>query len=197
VRAESRRRYLTVRRAIGASSAQLIRLQMAEAFAIALVSGVVALVLAGVTLPLFLHAAPEGIPRLAEVHLDAWTLVATFGLVSLVALACGTAPAMRASSPDLSALREGGRGSTGRRQWGRDLLVVGQTALALVLLIGSALLVQSFKRLRHVNPGYDIRNIYTFQFAPQQPGLRDGPSFGQMHLNFMNRLRAMPAVTTV
>ena len=197
VRAESRRRDLTVRRAIGASGAQLMRLQMAEAFVIALMAGVVALVLAGVTLPLFLHAAPEGIPRLAEVHLDASTLAATFGLVILVALACGTAPALRASSPDLTALREGGRSSTGRRQWGRDLLVVGQTALALVLLIGSALLVQSFKRLRHVNPGYDIRDIYTFQYAPQQPGLRDGPSFGQLHLNFMNRLRALPGVTAV
>jgi len=197
VRAESRRRDLTVRRAIGASSAQLVRLQMSEAFVIALISGGLALILAGVTLPLFIHAAPEGIPRLAEVHLSASTLAATFGLVLLVALACGSAPALRASSPDLTALREGGRGSTGGRQWGRDLLVVGQTALALVLLIGSALLVQSFQRLRHVNPGYDIKNIYTFQFAPQQPGLRDGPSFGQLHLNFMNRLRALPGVTTV
>ena len=197
VRAESRRRDLTVRRAIGASSAQLIRLQMAEAFVIALVSGTLALILASITLPLFIHAAPEGIPRLAEVHLDASTLAATFGLVILVALACGTAPALRASSPDLTALREGGRSSTGGRQWGRDLLVVGQTALALVLLIGSALLVQSFQRLRHVNPGYDVKDIYTFQFAPQQPGLRDGPSLGQLHVNFMNRLRALPGVTAV
>jgi predicted permease len=197
VRAESRRRDLTVRRAIGASSAQLIRLQMAEAFVIALMSGVVALILATVTLPIFLHAAPEGIPRLSEVHLGAPTLAAMFGLVILVALACGAAPALRASSPDLTALREGGRSSTGGRKWGRDLLVVGQTALALVLLIGLALLVQSFKRLRHVNPGYDVKDIYTFQFAPQQPGLRDGPSLGQMHLNFMNRLRALPGVTTV
>jgi predicted permease len=197
VRAESRRRDLTIRRAIGASSAQLMRFQMTEAVVVALVSGVLALVLAGLALPLFLHAAPDGIPRIAEVGLDAPTLAAAFGLVILVALACGLAPALRASSPDLTALREGGRSSTGGRQWGRDLLVVGQTALALVLLIGSALLVQSFQRLRHVNPGYDIRDIYTFQYAPQQPGLRDGPSLGQLHLNVMNRLRALPGVTAV
>jgi predicted permease len=131
------------------------------------------------------------------VGLDAPTLVATFVLVILVALACGAAPALRASSPDLSALREGGRSSTGKRQWGRDLLVVGQTALALVLLIGSALLVESFQRLRNVNPGYDVRGIYTFQYAPQQPGLRDGPSLGRMHLGVMDRLRALPGVTAV
>ena len=87
----------------------------------------------------------------------------------LAALACGVVPALRASSPDLSRLREGGRGTTGRRRWGRDALVVGQTALALVLLIGSALLVQSFQRLRNVDPGYDTEDIYTFQFAPEQP----------------------------
>jgi putative ABC transport system permease protein len=197
VRAESRRRDLTVRRAIGASRAQLVRLQMAEAFAVALTAGVLAVILAAIALPLFLRAAPDGIPRLAAVHLDLTTLAAAFGIVMIVALACGAAPALRASSPDLSALREGGRGSTGGRAWGRNLLVVGQTALALVLLIGSALLVDSFRRLKHVDPGYDVKDVYTFQFAPDQPGLRDGPSLGRMHLAFMDRLRALPGVTTV
>jgi predicted permease len=197
VRAESRRRDITVRRAIGASRAQLVRFQMAEAFVVALAAGTLAVVLSAVTLPLFLRAAPEGIPRLSEVGLDLPTVAVTFALVILVALACGAAPALRASSPDLTALREGGRGSTGRHRWARDLLVVGQTALALVLIIGSALLVESFQRLRHVNPGYDVRDIYTFQFAPDQPGLRDGPSLGRMHLTVMKRLRALPGVTAV
>jgi putative ABC transport system permease protein len=197
VRAESRRRDITVRRAIGASGAQLVRYQMAESFAVALVAGVVAAVLSAVTLPLFLRAAPEGLPRLGEVGMDLPTLGATFGLVLLVALACGAVPALRASSPDLTALREGGRGATGKRQWGRDLLVVAQTALALVLLIGAALLVQSFRHLRHTNPGYDVSNIYTFQFAPDQPRFNDGPSFGRLHLAMMDRLRALPGVSAV
>jgi len=154
-------------------------------------------VLAGVTLPVFLRAAPAGIPRVGDVGLDLPTILATFALVVLVALACGAAPALRASSPDLNTLRDGGRGATGRRSWGRDLLVAGQTALALVLLIGAALLVESFQRLRHVNPGYDVRDIYTFQYAPNQPNLRDGPSLGRLHLDVMNRLRALPGVTTV
>src|SRR4029079_2467387 len=156
VRAESRRRDITVRRAIGASRAQLVRFQMAEAFAVALAAGGAGCVRTGITLPLFLRAAPDGIPRVAEVGLDLPTVLATFTLVLLVALACGAVPALRASSPDLNTLRDGGRGATGRRSWGRDLLVAGQTALALVLLIGAALLVESFQRLRHVNPGYDV-----------------------------------------
>ena len=197
VRAEGRRRTLAVRRAIGASRAQLVRLQLVEAFVVAILAGGLAVILSALTLPLFLRAAPEGIPRLGLVRLDLSTLAAAFGVVVIVALACGAIPALHASSPDLARLRDGSRGTTSRRHWGRDVLIVGQTALALVLLIGSALLVQSFQRLRNVNPGYDTADIYTFQFAPQQEGLTDGPAWGRFHLDFMDRLRALPGVTTV
>jgi predicted permease len=197
VRAEARRRDLAVRRAIGASRAQLIRLQMAEAFLVALPAGVLAVILSALTLPVFVRAAPDGIPRLALAGLDLPTVAAAFALVVVVALACGAAPALHASAPDLARLREGSRGSTGRRHLGRDLLVVAQTALALVLLIGSALLIQSLQRLRSVDPGYDTDDIYTFQFAPDQERLTDGPSLGRMHLDFMDRLRALPGVTAV
>jgi putative ABC transport system permease protein len=197
VRAEGRRRDLAVRRAIGASRAQLVRLQMAEAFLVALPAGAVAVILSALTLPLFLRAAPEGIPRLGLVHLDASTLAAAFVLVVLAAFACGALPGLHAASPDLSRLREGSRGSTGRRDLGRDVLVVGQTALALVLLIASALLMQSFQRLRNVDPGYDTADIYTFQFAPDQARLVDGPSWGRLHLDFMDRLRTLSGVTAV
>ena len=197
VRAETRRRDLTVRRAIGASRAQLIRFQMTEAFVVAATAGAVAVVLAAVTLPIFVRSAPEGINRLGEVHVDFPTAAIAFGLVVVVALACGAVPAIRGSSPDLTGLRAGGRGSIGGRTWGRDILVIAQTAMALVLLIGSALLLQSFTRLRSVDPGYDVRNIYTFQFAPQQPQWRDGPSLGQLHMMMMDRFRALPGVTMV
>jgi len=195
VRAESRTRDLAIRRAIGASRAQLVRLQMAESFLVALAAGVLAIVLSKVTLPLFIGAAPA-LPRLTSVRLDGATLVAAFGLVVLAALACGVAPALRASSPNLVRLREGGRGSTGGRRRGRDVLVVAQTSLALVLLIGAALLIQSFDKLRTVDPGYQTQGVYTFQFAPDRPGL-DGPGWGRLHLAFMDRLRALPGVTGV
>jgi putative ABC transport system permease protein len=197
VRAEGRRRDLAVRRAIGASRGQLVRLQMAEALLVALPAGVLAVILSALTLPLFLRAAPEGIPRLGLGGIDLPTVAAAFGLVVLTALACGAVPALHASSPDFNRLREGARGATSRQHLGRDLLVVGQTALALVLLIGSALLVQSFQRLRNVDPGYDIADIYTFQFAPVQEHLTDGPSWGRLHLDVMDRLRALSGVTGV
>jgi predicted permease len=197
VRAEGRHRDLAVRRAMGASRGQLVRFQMAEAFIVALVAGTLAVLLTVVTLPIFLRAAPAGIPRLGQVGLDLPTIAAGFILVVLAALACGAFPALRASSPDLLRLRESGRGATGRRQVLRSGLVVGQTALALVLLIGSALLVRSFQKLSVVDPGYDIKDIYTFQFAPEQERLVDGPAWGQFHLDVMNRLRALPGTEAV
>jgi putative ABC transport system permease protein len=197
VRAEGRQRDLAVRRAIGAARAQLVRSQMAEAVVVACLAGALAVALAGLILPAFLRAAPSGIPRLADVHLNAVTILFTLGAALLSALACGFVPAIRASAPDLTRLRDGSRGATRRRSWARDGLVVGQTALALVLLIGSGLLVRSFWALRHVDPGYSTEDIFTFQIAPEGPNLKDGPSFARFDLDFMDRLRALPGVETV
>ncbi|MEP6491837.1 MAG: ABC transporter permease [bacterium] len=197
VRAEGRQRDLAVRRAIGAARSQLIQSQMSEAVVVAGIAGVLAVILSAVTLPVFLRAAPPNIPRLNDVGLNFGTVLFTFGAALLAALACGLLPAIRASAPDLTRLRDGSRGSTRQRSWARDGLVVGQTALALVLLIGSGLLVRSFWALRHVNPGYDTANIFTFQIAPEGPTLRDGPAFARFDLGFMDQLRAIPGVETV
>ena len=197
VRTEARQRDLAVRRAIGASRAQLVRLQMAEALVAALLGGALAVALAGLSLPALLRAAPAGIPRLAEVSLSGRTLLFTLLAAVLSGVACGGAAALRGASPDLARLREGGRGSTGRRRWTRDGLVAAQTAMALVLLIGAGLLLRSFLALRAVDPGYDTRDVFTFQFAPEQPALKDGPTWARFHLDFLDRLASLPGVTSV
>jgi predicted permease len=197
VRAEGRQRDLAVRRALGAARGQLIRLQLAESFLVAMMAGVLALALAGATLPIFLRAAPAGIPRLSQAGINGTMLLFTLLAAIVAALICGIVPALRGSAPDLQRLRDGGRGSTRRRHWGRDGLVVAQTALALVLLIGSGLLVRSFRELSQVNPGYDTRDVFTFQFAPDRAELNDGPTWANFHENFMERLRALPGVQSV
>jgi predicted permease len=197
VRTEGRARDLAVRRALGASPGQLVRLQLAEALLVAAPAGVLAVALSALGLPLLVAAAPRGIPRLAGVALGPATVAAALALVLVVTLVCGTAPALRASVAQLGHMRDGGRGTTGQRQGLRNALVVGQTALALVLLVGATLLFQSFERLRRVDPGYRTDGVYTFQFAPEQPHLVDGPSYGRLHLHVMDRLRALPGVTAV
>ncbi len=111
---------------------------------------------------------PPDIPRLGDVAVGCGTLLFTgVGVGAQPRSSAALLPALRASAPSLDRLRDGGRGSTARRHWARDGLVVAQTALALVLLIGSALLVRSFRSMRNVDPGYDTRDIFTFQIAPE------------------------------
>ncbi len=197
VRADVRHQELAVRRAIGAGRWPLIRLQMAEAVVVALCAGGVAVVLASWALPLFVGAAPEDIPRIGTVALGLPALLFTLVAALVSALACGLVPAIRVSEPSMLRLREGGRGATRQRNWARDGLVVVQTALALALLIGSGLLVRSFDKLSHVDPGYDTRDVFTFQIAPERETLNDGPSFARFDLAFMDRLRALPGVESV
>jgi predicted permease len=197
VRAEGRQRDLAVRRAVGATRAQLIRVQMSEAFVVAALAGAVALSVAAFTLPVFVRAAPPGIPRLEDVHIGVRTMWFTLGVSVVAALIGGLVPALRASGATFTRLGDGSRGATRARHWGRDALVAGQTALALVMLIGAALLGRSFWALRHVDPGYDTRDLFTFQIAPEGPHLTDGPSYARFDLEFMDRLRALPGVEVV
>ena len=197
VRAEGRQRDLVVRRAIGAARRQLIQSQMAEAVVVAALAGVAPCCSRGSHFRCCCARRRGNIPRLHDVSLDAMTLGFTLVTALVAAVACGLAPAIRASAPDLSRLRDGGRGSTRQRNFARDALVAGQTALALVLLIGSGLLVRSFVALRHVDPGYSTENIFTFQIAPEGPQLKDGPSFARFDMAFMDRLRQLPGVETV
>ena len=197
VRAEGRQRDLAVRRAIGAARRELVRLQLAETVVIATLAGAFAMLFAWIGLPSFLKAAPPGIPRILDVKIDAMTLLFTVVAAMAAGLLCGLVPAMRASAPDLSRLREGGRGATRGRRLLRDGLVAAQTALALVLLIGSGLLVKSFWGLRHVDPGYETANIMTFQIAPEGESLPDAAAYARFHMDFMERIRALPGVQSV
>ena len=197
VRAEGRQRELTVRRAIGASRGQLVRLQMSEALILAGLAAVIGAALAALGLPALVAAAPAGIPRLGDVRLDAGTLLFTAAAALGAGVACSLVPAIRAASLDLARLRESSRGSTRAQSWVRSGLVVAQTAMALVLLIGAGLLMRSFAKLSRVDPGYDTTDLFTFQVAPEGPNLRDGPSFARFDMELMHRLRALPGVQLV
>jgi putative ABC transport system permease protein len=197
VRSEGRRREMAVRQAIGARRGQLLRAQLTEVLLLAAGAAVGAVGLARLGLPLFVRLAPPDVPRLGDARVDGLTVLFTAALALAAALGCGLAPALRSAAPLAGGLRDRTRGSTGRRRWARDLLVAAQTALALVLLIGAGLLLKSHATLSHVEPGYSTRDIFTFQIAPEQAWLVDGPSFARFNLDFMDRLRALPGVESV
>ncbi len=197
VRGEGRLREMAVRQAIGAGRGQLLRAQLAEVILLAACAAAAAVGLAKLALPLFLRLAPADVPRLADARIDLWTMVFSAAVALAAAFACGLPPALHGAAPSTIALRDGSRGSTRRRRWTRDLLVAAQTALALVLLIGAGLLLRSHARLSRVDPGYSTRDIFTFQIAPEQSWLVDGPSFARFNVGFMDRLRGLPGVESV
>jgi putative ABC transport system permease protein len=200
VRAESRIRDLAVRRALGAGRIALIRWQMAEALVLAAAGGAGGALLAWVGVPLLVRAAPESVPRLSTVTLDSTALIFTAGVASLAACVSGFLPAVRFSGARItSALAASGRIAVGRSRFTQDALVVLQTAAALVLLVGASLLVQSFRALNSVDPGYETDNIFTFQMAPEprKHGVTDGATAAQFHYAFMDRLAAIPGVQSV
>jgi putative ABC transport system permease protein len=201
VRAESRRREMAVRCALGAARMALIRFYMSEAVLLAAFGGAGGMLLAWAGMPLLLRAAPEGIPMLSSVGIDATALLFTAGVACLAAVASGLLPAIRFSNLEImSGLRNSIRVGSGPNHRTRDALVVVQTAAALVLLVGSGVLFQSFRELRSVDPGFDTEDIFTFQMAPdpkRHPTIVDGPSVAQFHYAFMDRLAALPGAESV
>ena len=197
VRAEQRYREMAVRNALGADRRQLLRLQIMEAVWIALGSAGLALLLATIGLPLLLELAPQQIPRLGEAAIGPVVIAVALVVAFASAIACALWPALRSAAPNLARLREGGRGLTSGRTRLRHALVVAQTALALTMLIGSGLLLRSVQALSRVDPGYDPAGIFTFQIAPERPSLTDAPTYARFHLDFLERLKALPGVTSV
>jgi len=165
-RAASRQREMAVRIAIGAGRWRLIRQLLTESILLAVVGGFLGVLLALWGTDLLIRAAPDGVPRLAEAGIDGTVLGFTTALSVLTGILFGVVPAWHASHPEISeSLKEGERGSTGRRAAVRNALVVGEVAMALMLLIASGLLARSFWMLYSMRPGFDPSNVLTMQLS--------------------------------
>jgi putative ABC transport system permease protein len=196
-RALARGRDLSVRAALGAGRARLVRLVLGESLLLALLGGGAGLLLAAWGARLLVRLAPAGTPRLEDVGLDAGTLAFALGLALAASLGFGLAPALRAFGAGATvASRTGGRGGTAGRGQGRlrDLLVVGQIALALVLLVGAGLLGQSFLRLRRVDPGFRADHVLTLKLALPPARYADPGAQARFFEELFRRLRAVPGV---
>ncbi|MGH7555817.1 MAG: ABC transporter permease, partial [Longimicrobiales bacterium] len=197
VRAEARQKEMAVRAALGAGRSGLIRHYLSESALIAVAGGIIGLGLAWVGLRALLAAAPPGIPRLSEISIDPMVLAFTFGVTGVAAVLLAVVPAIRLTSPNLMAgLSRSGRGSTAGRQRhrARQFLVVLQTALALVLLIGSGLMVRSFQKMRALDPGFSARDALTFRLTLPESSYADAARVELFHRQLLEKLRALPGV---
>ncbi|HUJ31083.1 MAG TPA: ABC transporter permease [Candidatus Acidoferrum sp.] len=165
-RSSGRAREFAVRAALGARKSRLIRQLLTESVLLALVGGAFGLLLASWGTRTALGALPAALPRADEVGIDPRVLLFTAGVTLLAGILFGLAPAIRVSRTNLQDnLKEGGRGASGSRQRTHGILVVVETALALVLLIGAGLMLRSLVQLWNVDPGFNPRNVLTFGFS--------------------------------
>jgi predicted permease len=197
IRGEARQREIAVRVALGGSRAGLVRKLLAEAIVLAAFGAALGLLFAALALPVLLQLAPESIPRLDHLRFDGKVLLFTAATAMLSALVFGLAPAIRYTRPDiLACLRHGGRSATDHpaRQRGRHLLVIAQTAMALVLLVGSGLLARSFARLTRAEQGFVAGDVLTFRVALPERTYPKSAELVRVTSQLVDRLAELPSI---
>jgi putative ABC transport system permease protein len=196
VRAAGRAREMAIRMALGAGRGRLVRQMLVESVVLAIAGGAVGLVVGAWTLDLLLRLAPAGIPRLDGVRMDATVIGFTFGIAVLAGVIFGIAPALQIRAHRLhEALLASGRGLVAAsNQRVRQLLVVGEIALSLMLLIGAVLLIQSFARVQRVDTGFRASSVLTVERI-ELPLARSSPEASAAFFDGLEgRLRAIPGV---
>ena len=200
VRASGRQREIAVRAAIGAGRGRIVSQLLTESVVLSALGGALGLAvgLAGVRALLAMN--PGDIPRLGEhgaaIALD-WRVVAFTALVSLATgVLFGLIPALDVSRADLTAALKSGGGRSGaslHQKKTRALLVVGEVALALVLLVGAALLIRTFAALSAVDPGFDRHNVLTLRMSLAGSRFRKTSEVNQLVSDAVRRIEALPA----
>jgi predicted permease len=201
VRASGRRREIAIRAAVGAGRVRIIRQLLTESVLLSLAGGAFGLILGMVGVRALLAINPGNIPRIGEhgaaVTLD-WRVVAfTLAVALLTGILFGLIPALEATRSDLSAtLKEsGGRtGTSFRQNKARSALVISEMALALILLIGAALLIRTFLALRSVDPGFNAHNVLTMQMSLTGPRFEKTAGVAQLARDGIERIESLPGV---
>ncbi len=204
VRASGRKREFAIRVAMGATRGRIIRQLLVESILLALTGGILGSLLGYFGVRGLLALSPGDIPRIGEhgasVTLDWRVLAFTIGVSLLTGILFGLFPAIGASRPDLnSTLKESSnRSGTGFRQSkARSLLVISEVSLALVLLIGAALLIRTFLALRHVDPGFNPHNVLTMEMSLTGDRFQKTLGVAQLVQNGRERVKAIPGVEAV
>ncbi|HYU34645.1 MAG TPA: ABC transporter permease [Thermoanaerobaculia bacterium] len=196
-RLASREREIAVRTALGAGRARLVRQMVTESLVLFLAGGALGLLLAFWATRVLVALYGRDLPREQEIGLDGRVLLFTLGLSLATGLVFGLVPALSATRGKLfGALKEGGRAVAGgaRGRLVRDLLVVGEVAVALALLVGAGLLLQSFARLRAVDPGFRPAGVLTAEIALPAKKFSDDGRRIVFTQELLDRLQAIPGV---
>lgn len=200
VRAEGRQQELAIRAALGASWHHLARELLMESIGLGLLGGSLGLGFAYGAVRLLVAMAPAHLPRLNEIGIDPAVILFTLAIALFTGLLFGLVPVIKYAGPRIAfALRSGGRSASQSRERhrARSVLVVAQVALALVLLVGSGLMVRTFQALRRVDPGFDPHDVLTLRIAIPASQASDPVAAIRMEQAILDKMRGIPGVTSV
>ncbi len=196
-RATSRQREMAIRKALGASRPRLVRQLLIESLLLSFSGGLVGVGLAAALLPALRALSPGTVPRLGEARIDAGVLLFSLALCVLTGIVFGMVPSLQAAQQGLqAALKEGGRGSSegGSRGKFRALLVVAEMGIALVLMTGAGLLIESFAKLMQVNPGFAPKSLMTFPIALPPSHYPQPQQQAEFYRQLLDKVKAIPEV---
>jgi predicted permease len=200
VRAEGRQQELAIHAALGAGWRRIAWELLSESLTLAFIGGLAGLGLAYAGIRGLVANAPEGLPRVAEIGIDAWVLLFTVGVSLVAGLLFGVIPVLKFTMPNLAgALKEGGRlSSAGReRHRARNILVVAEIALAVVLLVGSGLMIRTFQAMRNVQPGFEHpENVLTLRISIPTSLIEDPEQTIRTHEQILRKIEQIPGVTS-
>jgi putative ABC transport system permease protein len=198
-RAAARQKEIAIRTTLGAKRTRIIRQLLTESVMLALAGGILGMLLALWGVDALVGLTPDELPRFSEIQVDGRVLGFTLLVSLLTGIIFGLVPALQTSKPDLNeSLKEGSRGSTGgvTSHRVRNALVVAEIAFSLMLLIGAGLMINSFARLRSVNPGFRPENVLTMLIAlpdAKYPDSRPEQKSGFFR-ELIERVSALPGV---
>ena len=197
-RSAARQKEIAIRAAMGASRSRVLRQMLTESILLSAIGGVAGLVLGIWLTDVLMSMLPEGAPRIGQIGIDYRVLTFALGVSALTGILFGIVPALQTSKLDVTnALKEGGRsGQAHRRTSARSVLLIGEVALSLMLLVGAGLLIRSFLRLQEVRPGFNAHNVLTAQLALQGPKYKS-QQFVEFFGQLTERLEAEPGVQAV
>ena len=195
-RATGRQREIAVRTALGAARARIVRQMLTESALLAVGGGLLGILLADWCFNFLKNLIPQDLSQTVSLALDPGVLAFAVAISLASSFLFGMAPALQVSRIDLnSVLKEGGRGSPGPRRGSmRNLLVIGEVALALILLVGSGLLLESFAKLRGVDPGFRADHVLTVRVDAPITKYGDFTKRSAFFQRVLERVRALPGV---
>jgi putative ABC transport system permease protein len=195
-RATARQREIAIRTALGASRTRIVRQLLAEGFLLALIGGTCGLFVAWWGIDLLRVFGPQGLPRLGDVSINVSVCAFTLAVAVISTLLFALVPALQVTKPNVNeSLQEGSRGGVSAESHRlRNLLVISQVALSLLLLSSAGLLIKSFANLRATNPGFDPSRVTTLSLSMPKARYPDEEQHRRFFTELVPKLSALPGV---